>query len=99
MFITSLYLIMNKQDNVCEQSVQQSGTHTNHDLTVENYYGHHIETIEDEEDIEYFAEVLADELQADYSGDLNEEDRAKFHYDLMFNSMTIAWEKMMEEEG
>ena len=67
--------------------------------TVENYYGHHIETIEDEEDIEYFAEVLADELQADYDGDLNEEDRAKFHYDLMFNSMTIAWEKMMEEEG
>ena len=67
--------------------------------TVENYYGHHIEIIEDEADIEHFAEVLADELQADYSGDLNEEDRAKFHYDLMFDSMSIAWEKMMEEEG
>jgi hypothetical protein len=67
--------------------------------TVENYYGHHIELIEDEADIKHFAEVLADELQADYDGDLNEEDRAKFHYDLMFNSMTIAWGKMMEEEG
>ena len=67
--------------------------------TVENYYGHHIEKIEDKEDIEYFAEVLADELRADYDGELNEEDRAKAHYDLMFSSMTIAWEKMMEEEG
>tara|TARA_B110000908_G_scaffold3566_1_gene4694 strand:+ start:5168 stop:5428 length:261 start_codon:yes stop_codon:yes gene_type:complete len=67
--------------------------------TVENYYGHHIEIIEVQADIEYFAEVLADELQADYDGDLNEDDRAKFHYDLMFDSMSIAWEKMMEEEG
>jgi hypothetical protein len=67
--------------------------------TVENFYGEYIEAIEDEDDIPQFAETLTDVLAADYGGDLNEEDRAKFHYDLMFNSMTIAWGKMMEEEG
>ena len=67
--------------------------------TVENFYGEYIEAIEDEDDIPQFAETLTDVLAEDYGGDLNEEDRAKFHYDLMFNSMTIAWEKMMEEEG
>ena len=40
--------------------------------TVEGYYGEHIEAIEDTPDIEHFAEVLTDELQADYGGDLNE---------------------------
>ena len=67
--------------------------------TVENFYGEYIESIEDEDDIPQFAETLTDVLEADYGGDLNEEDRAKFHYDLMFNSMTVAWEKMLEEEG
>ena len=67
--------------------------------TVENFYGEYIEAIEDEDDIPQFAETLTDVLASDYGGDLNEEDRAKFHYDLMFNSMTIAWGKMMEEEG
>ena len=67
--------------------------------TVENFYGEYIEAIEDEDDIPQFAETLTDVLAEDYGGDLNEEDRAKFHYDLMFNSMTIAWEKMMKEEG
>jgi len=66
--------------------------------TVEGYYGEHIEAIEDTPDIEHFAEVLTDELQADYGGDLNEDDRAKFHYALMFNSMTIAWKRMLKED-
>jgi len=67
--------------------------------TVENFYGEYIEAIEDEDDIHQFAETLTDVLAEDYGGDLNEQDRANFHYDLMFNSMTVAWQKMMEEEG
>ena len=33
---------MNKQDIVYENRVQQSGTHVNHDLTIEHYYGYDI---------------------------------------------------------
>ncbi len=71
--------------------------------TVENFYGEYIEAIEDEDDIPQFAETLTDVLAVDYGGDLNEDDRAKFHYDLMFNSMTIALaaacKEIEEEEG
>ena len=66
--------------------------------TAKGYYGEWIAAIEDKSDIKQFAEDLTEELQADYAGDLNEEERAKFHYALMFNTMTIAWKRMLKEE-
>jgi hypothetical protein len=65
---------------------------------VNKYYGSYIEKIEDSADISVFAETLAEDLRPDYSGDLSEEERYKFHYDLMFNCMTLAWKKMLNEQ-
>ena len=65
---------------------------------VANYYGEHIAVVEEDYMIKDFAELMTEELQAEYGGDLNEEDRAKFHYALMFNTMTIAWKRMLREE-
>ena len=48
--------------------------------------------------IKEFAETLAEELRDDYGGDLSEDERSKFHYALMFNSMTIAWKRMLKHQ-
>jgi hypothetical protein len=66
--------------------------------TADGYYGEWITDIEDRTDITRFAETLTEELQADYDGDLDEENRAEFHYALMFNTMTIAWKRMVNEQ-
>jgi len=66
--------------------------------TVEGYYGEHIACVEEEFMITNFAETLTEDLQADYDGDLDEDDRAEFHYALMFNTMTIAWKRMLKED-
>jgi len=62
--------------------------------TVNDYYGSYIEEIEDSDDIKVFAKTLTEELRQDYGGELSEKERSKFHYALMFNSMTIAWKRM-----
>ena len=66
--------------------------------TVNQYYGSHIEEIEEPDDIKEFAETLAEELRDDYGGALSEDERSKFHYALMFNSMTIAWKRMLKHQ-
>ena len=66
--------------------------------TINDYYGSFIEEIEDTEDIKLFAETLTEELRDDYGGKLSEDERSKFHYALMFNSMTIAWAKMLNQQ-
>ena len=65
---------------------------------VDDYYGSYIEEIEDTDDIKVFAETLSKELGRDYGGKLSEDERSKFHYALMFNSMTIAWAKMLNQQ-
>ena len=65
---------------------------------VNDYYGKFIEEIEDTDDIKIFAETLSEELRDDYGGKLSEDERSKFHYALMFNSMTIAWAKMLNQQ-
>jgi len=62
---------------------------------VDDYYGSYIEEIEDTDDILTFAENLTEDLRDDYGGKLSEDERSKFHYALMFNSMTIAWKRMV----
>ena len=64
---------------------------------INDYYGRFIEEIEDTNDIKVFAETLTEELRDDYGGKLSEDERSKFHYALMFNSMTIAWKRMMKQ--
>ena len=66
--------------------------------TVNHYYGEYIEKIEEPDDIKEFAETLAEELRDDYGGALSEDERSKFHYALMFNSMTIAWKRMVKHQ-
>jgi len=66
--------------------------------TVNQYYGSYIEEIEEPDDIKEFAETLAEELRQDYGGELSEDERSKFHYALMFNSMTIAYKRMMKHQ-
>ena len=66
--------------------------------TINDYYGNFIEEIEDTDDIKVFAETLSEELRDDYGGKLSEDERSKFHYALMFNSMTIAWAKMLNQQ-
>ena len=66
--------------------------------TVNQYYGSYIEEIEEPDDIKEFAETLAEELRQDYGGELSEDVRSKFHYALMFNSMTIAYKRMMKHQ-
>lgn len=61
----------------------------------DGYYGRFIEEIEDTDDILTFAENLTEDLRDDYGGKLSEDERSKFHYALMFNSMTIAWKRMV----
>ena len=67
------------------------------DELINDYYGRFIEEIEDMDDIKVFAETLTEELRDDYGGKLSEDERSKFHYALMFNSMTIAWKRMMKQ--
>ena len=64
---------------------------------INDYYGSFIEEIEEPDDIKVFAETLAEELRQDYGGILSEDERSKFHYALMFNSMTIAYKRMMKQ--
>ena len=64
---------------------------------INDYYGRFIEEIEDTDDIKVFAETLTEELRDDYGGELSEDERSKFHYALMFNSMTIAYKRMMKQ--
>ena len=64
----------------------------------DSYYGRFIEEIEDTDDILTFAENLTEDLRDDYGGKLSEDERSKFHYALMFNSMTIAWAKMLNQQ-
>ena len=66
--------------------------------TINDYYGNFIEEIEDTDDIKVFAETLSEELRDDYGGKLSEDERSKFHYALMFNSMTIAWKNMVKHQ-
>jgi hypothetical protein len=61
----------------------------------DGYYGRFMEEIEDTDDILTFAENLTEDLRDDYGGKLSEDERSKFHYALMFNSMTIAWKRMV----
>ena len=65
---------------------------------INDYYGSFIEDIEEPDDIKVFAETLAEELRQDYGGKLSEDERSKFHYALMFNSMTIAWKRMLKHQ-
>ena len=65
---------------------------------VNDYYGSFIVEIEEPDDIMVFAETLAEELRQDYGGKLSEDERSKFHYALMFNSMTIAWKRMVKHK-
>ena len=68
------------------------------DELINDYYGRFIEEIEDyPDDIKLFAETLTEELRDDYGGKLSEDERSKFHYALMFNSMTIAYKRMMKQ--
>jgi len=64
----------------------------------DGYYGRFIEEIEDTDDILTFAENLTEDLRDDYGGKLSEDERSKFHYALMFNSMTIAWKNMVKHQ-
>ena len=66
--------------------------------TINQSYESHIEKIEEPDDIKEFAETLAEELRQDYGGELSEDERSKFHYALMFNSMTIAYKRMMKHQ-
>jgi len=66
--------------------------------TINQSYGSYIEKIEEPDDINEFAETLAEELRQDYGGELSEDERSKFHYALMFNSMTIAYKRMMKHQ-
>ena len=68
------------------------------DELINDYYGRFIEEIEDTDDIKVFAETLTEELRDDYGGKLSEDERSKFHYALMFNSMTIAYKRMMKHQ-
>ena len=65
---------------------------------INDYYGRFIDEIEDTNDIKVFAETLTEELRQDYGGKLSEDERSKFHYALMFNSMTIAWKRMLKHQ-
>ena len=56
---------------------------------INDYYGSFIEEIEEPDDIKVFAETLAEELRQDYGGKLSEDERSKFHYALMFNSIPL----------
>ena len=67
------------------------------DELINDYYGRFIEEIEDTDDIKVFAETLTEELRDDYGGKLSEDERSKFHYALMFNSMTIAYKRMLKQ--
>ena len=68
------------------------------DELINDYYGRFIEEIEDyPDDIKLFAETLTEELRDDYGGKLSEDERSKFHYALMFNSMTIAYKRMLKQ--
>jgi len=64
--------------------------------TINQSYESYIEKIEEPDDIKEFAETLAEELRQDYGGESSEDERSKFHYALMFNSMTIAYKRMMK---
>ena len=64
---------------------------------INDYYGSFIEEIEEPDDIKVFAETLTEELREDYGGKLSEDERSKFHYALMFNSMTIAYKRMLKQ--
>ncbi len=66
--------------------------------TTNQYYVSYIQEIEEPDDIKEFAETLVEELRNDYDGDLSEDERSKFHYALIFNSMTIAWKKMLNHQ-
>ena len=66
--------------------------------TINQSYESHIEKIEEPDDIKEFAETLAEELRQDYGGELSEDERSKFHFALMFNSMTIAYKRMMKHQ-
>ena len=66
--------------------------------TINDYYGRFIDEIEDTNDIKVFAETLTEYLREDYGGKLSEDERSKFHYALMFNSMTIAWKNMVKHQ-
>ena len=66
--------------------------------TINQSYESYIEKIEEPDDIKEFAETLAEELRQDYGGELSEDERSKFHYALMFNSMTIAYKRMMKHQ-
>ena len=65
---------------------------------INDYYGSFIEDIEEPDDIKVFAETLTEYLREDYGGELSEDERSKFHYALMFNSMTIAWKRMLKHQ-
>jgi len=65
---------------------------------INDYYGRFIDEIEDTNDIKVFAETLTEYLREDYGGKLSEDERSKFHYALMFNSMTIAWKRMLKHQ-
>jgi len=66
--------------------------------TINQSYESYIEKIEEPDDIKEFAETLAEELRQDYGGELSEDERSKFHYALMYNSMTIAYKRMMKHQ-
>ena len=66
--------------------------------TINQSYESYIEKIEEPDDIKEFAETLAEELRQDYGGELSEDERSKFHFALMFNSMTIAYKRMMKHQ-
>ena len=65
---------------------------------INDYYGSFIEEIEEPDDIKVFAETLTEYLRDSYAGKLSEDERSKFHYALMFNSMTIAWKRMLKHQ-
>ena len=64
---------------------------------INDYYGSFIEEMEDTDDIKVFAETLTEYLRDSYAGKLSEDERSKFHYALMFNSMTIAYKRMLKQ--
>jgi len=61
---------------------------------INDYYGSFIAEMDSLEDIAHFAEQLTEELRDDYTGELPEDERAKYHHALMLDAMTNAWNRM-----
>ena len=79
--------------------------------TINQYYEIFIEKIEEPDDIKEFAETITEYLKKKplppgfdtqtifFDDGFNSEDeRTKYHYAWMFNSMTIAWKRMLKHQ-